>query len=114
MDLDAATVTAIGASVGGVLVTVGGGIGWVCNRVDKQFAVAKAEASEAREEIKAELADCDRKHQKCEEDRLMFREEVIGLRMRVETIARSQGVETKQQQANTADIQSLKDHAGDR
>jgi hypothetical protein len=113
MELDATTITAISVASGGILTVVGGGIGWVCNRVDKQFAAAKAEAEEARNEIKKDLDECDKKHQKCEEDRQMIREEVIGLRVKVDAVARSQGFETRQQAKNTADIESLKDHRAD-
>lgn len=113
MELDATTITAIGGASTVILGAVGGGIGWVCNRVDKQFAAAKAEASEARAAIKAELDECDRKHQKCEDDRQLIREEVVGLRVKVEAVARSQGIDTKQRDANTADIKTLKDHQAD-
>lgn len=113
MELDATTITAIGGSSTVILGALGGGIAWVCRRVDKQFEDAKAEAAAAREEIKAELDDCDKKHQKCEEDRQAIREEVVGLRVKVEAVARSQGIDTKQQATNTADIQALKDHRTD-
>jgi len=109
MDLDATTITAISVASGGILTVVGGGIGWVCNRVDKQFAAVKAEAAEARGELKAELDKCNEKHHECEEDRQLIREEVIRLENKVEAVARSQGVELKQQATNTADIQALKE-----
>jgi len=114
MELDATTITAIGGASTVILGAVGGGIGWVCKRVDKQFADAKAEAEEARNEIKAELDECDKKHEKCETDRLKILEEVIGLRQEVKAVAKSQGVELKQQAMNTADIQALKDRTDGR
>jgi len=107
MDLDATTLGTVG-------VALVGGIKWVFMRVDRQFAEADAKAEKARAEIKQELRECDIKHEKCETDRLKILEEVIGLRSEVKAVVKSQGVENQRQQANTADIQSLKDHAGDR
>lgn len=96
MELDAVT-------IGTVTGIVAAGAKWVFARVDKQFADAEAKADRARAEIKAELDDCDRKHQKCEEDRVEIIREVAGLRAEVKAITRSQGT-------NTADIKTLKDH----
>ena len=106
MEVDAATLTAVGTSLVGTAGAAWGAVKWVCNRVDKQFADAEAKAEAAREEIKAELEECDAKHEKCESDRLKIWEEVVNLRSEVKSVVKSQG-------ANTADIKTLKDHQCD-
>jgi hypothetical protein len=103
LELDGAALTAIGTSLVGTAGAAWGGVKWVCARVDKQFAEAEAKSEKVRQEIKAELDECDAKHEKCESDRLKIWEEVIGLRAEVKLVVRSQGT-------NAADIKTLKDH----
>jgi len=109
MELDAATLGVAGTTIVGAAGSVWGAIKWMCARVDKQFAEAELKSEKARAEIKQELRECDIKHEKCETDRLKILEEVIGLRQEVKAVAKSQGLENKQQATNTADIQALKD-----
>jgi len=106
MELDAAT-------LGTVTAIVAGGLKWAFARTDKQFAEFEAKAELARREIKADLEECDKKHQRCEDDRIEILKEVGGLRAKVEAVAKSQGMEIKQQATNTADIQALKEHRAD-
>ena len=103
MELDGATIGAVGTSFMATAGAAWGAVKWVCARVDKQFAEAEAKAERVRQEIKAELDECDAKHEKCESDRLKIWEEVIGLRAEVKLVVRSQGT-------NAADIKTLKDH----
>lgn len=88
MELDLTTMS-------GVALAISGAIKWVCMRVDKQFADAKAEQVAERAEFKQQLSECDVKHEKCEADRLKILEEVIGLRAEVKAVVRSQGIETE-------------------
>lgn len=104
MELDGSTLGLAGTTLLGTLGSAWGAIKFVLARVDKQFAEAEAKAEKAREEIKAELKECDAKHEKCESDRLKILEEVINLRAEVKSVVRSQGT-------NSADIKTLKDHA---
>ena len=106
MEVDAATLGAVGTSFMATAGAAWGAVKWVCARVDKQFAEAEEKAERARQEIKLELEECDAKHEKCESDRLKIWEEVVNLRSEVKSVVKSQG-------ANTADIKTLKDHQGD-
>jgi hypothetical protein len=102
MELDGSTIALAGTTLAGALGSAWGAVKFVLARVDKQFAEAEAKAEKERSEIKQELRECDIKHEKCESDRLKILEEVIGLRVKVESVVRSQGT-------NTADIKTLKD-----